>query len=113
MTIEARLAFTTELIREAGELAAGYFARRATLERETKGPQDFVSIADREVDAFIRGRLAEAFPKDGFLGEESGEGRVSDAGSSIRSMVLTTSFAASPCGACRLPMRSLASRRSD
>jgi myo-inositol-1(or 4)-monophosphatase len=74
MTIEARLAFTTELIREAGELAAGYFARRATLERETKGPQDFVSIADREVEAFIRGRLAQAFPEDGFLGEESGGG---------------------------------------
>jgi fructose-1,6-bisphosphatase/inositol monophosphatase family enzyme len=47
MTIEARLAFATQLIREAGELAVGYFAHRATLMRETKGPQDFVSIADR------------------------------------------------------------------
>src|SRR5215469_13406484 len=74
MTIEARLAFTTDLIREAGELAAGYFANRATLTRETKGPQDFVSIADREVESLIRARLAEAFPEDGFFGEESGGG---------------------------------------
>jgi myo-inositol-1(or 4)-monophosphatase len=72
MTIDARLAVATPLIREAGDLAAEYFNRRATLMRETKGPQDFVSIADREVEALIRTRLAEAFPDDGFLGEESG-----------------------------------------
>jgi myo-inositol-1(or 4)-monophosphatase len=72
MTITARLAVATPLIREAGDLAAGYFARRETLTRETKGPQDFVSVADREVEALIRARLAEAFPGDGFLGEESG-----------------------------------------
>jgi myo-inositol-1(or 4)-monophosphatase len=61
MTIEARLTFATQLIREAGELAAGYFAHRATLMREPKGPQDFVSIADREVESLIRTRLAQAF----------------------------------------------------
>src|ERR1700730_10666092 len=72
MTINARLAVATPLIREAGDLAAGFFARRETLTRETKGPQDFVSVADREVEALIRTRLAEAFPNDGFLGEESG-----------------------------------------
>ena len=74
MTIHARLAVATHLIHEAGDLAAGYFARRVTLTRETKGPQDFVSVADREVEALIRTRLAEAFPEDGFLGEESGGG---------------------------------------
>jgi myo-inositol-1(or 4)-monophosphatase len=74
MMIEARLAVATQLIREAGELAAGYFAHRATLTRETKGPQDFVSIADREVEGLIRTRLADTFPEDGFLGEESGGG---------------------------------------
>jgi myo-inositol-1(or 4)-monophosphatase len=74
MTIEARLAVATRLIREAGDLAAGFFARRETLTRETKGPQDFVSIADREVEVLIRTRLAEAFQQDGFLGEESGGG---------------------------------------
>jgi len=66
MTIQARLTFTTQLIREAGALAAGYFAHRTTLTRETRGPQDFVSIADREVQSLIRTRLVEAFPEDGF-----------------------------------------------
>jgi myo-inositol-1(or 4)-monophosphatase len=74
MTIEARLTTATAVIREAGDLAAEYFARRTTLARETKGPQDFVSLADREVEAAIRTRLAKAFPDDGFLGEESGGG---------------------------------------
>ena len=72
MTIEARLTFATQLIREAGQLAARHFAHREALTRETKGPQDFVSIADREVESLIRTRLAEAFPTDGFLAEESG-----------------------------------------
>ena len=72
MTIEARLTFATQLILEAGQLAAKHFAHREDLTRETKGPQDFVSIADREVESLIRTRLAEAFPTDGFLGEESG-----------------------------------------
>jgi hypothetical protein len=60
MTIEARLTFATQLILEAGQLAARHFAHRETLTRESKGPQDFVSIADREdVDFFatpFRGR---------------------------------------------------------
>ena len=72
MTIEARLTFAAQLILEAGQLAAKHFAHREDLTRETKGPQDFVSIADREVESLIRIRLAEAFPADGFLGEESG-----------------------------------------
>src|SRR4029077_4133718 len=111
MTIDARLATATTVIRQAGELAAGYFARRATLMRETKGPQDFVSIADREVEALIRTRLAEAFPGDGFLGEESG-GAAGEraAGWSIRSTAPIIFCAASPCGASRSPMRSRASR---
>jgi len=40
MTIEARLTVATQLVREAGDLAAGFFARCATLTRETKGPQE-------------------------------------------------------------------------
>ena len=75
MTIEARLTFATQLIREAGQLAARHFAHRKDLTRETKGPQDFVSIADREVESLIRTRLAEAFPADGFLGERVRGGR--------------------------------------
>lgn len=61
-----------KLAREAGSLAFDYFRRRGELAVERKGPQDVVSIADREVEALIRRRLADAFPEDAFLGEESG-----------------------------------------
>src|ERR1700738_3171373 len=67
MTIEARLTTATAVIRDAGALAAKYFAGGTALTRETKGPQDFVSIADREVEAVIRTGLAEAFPTDGLV----------------------------------------------
>jgi hypothetical protein len=36
MTIEARLTFAAQLIREAGQLAARHFAHRKALTRETK-----------------------------------------------------------------------------
>jgi myo-inositol-1(or 4)-monophosphatase len=89
MTIEARLTTAAAVIREAGVLAAKYFAHGAALTRETKGPQDFVSLADREVEALIRTRLAEAFPDDGFLGEESGGPPASAAGWSTQSTAPT------------------------
>ncbi|HUG62681.1 MAG TPA: inositol monophosphatase family protein, partial [Methylomirabilota bacterium] len=37
-----------------------------------KGAQDLVSEADRRVEELIVSRLSEAFPEDGFLGEEGG-----------------------------------------
>ena len=101
MTIEARLTFATQLIREAGQLAARHFAHREALTRETKGPQDFVSIADREVESLIRTRLAEAFPTDGFLARRAEEG--SSAGSSIRLTAQTIFCGAFRCGASRSP----------
>ena len=70
--IDARLALAEVVIREAGDLAATYYAGRETLVHEAKGAHDFVSIADRRVEALIRERLAAAFADDGFLGEESG-----------------------------------------
>src|SRR4051812_3375927 len=56
--------------REAGELASGFLARRGELAIESKGPQDFVSEADRAVERLIIDRLSAAFPEDSFLGEE-------------------------------------------
>ena len=38
-----------------------------------KGDKSPVTIADREAEALLRSTLLEAFPGDGFLGEESGE----------------------------------------
>nr|WP_314091969.1 inositol monophosphatase family protein [uncultured Shinella sp.] len=43
-----------------------------SLEIETKGPQDFVTAVDKEVELLIRKRLREAFPDHAILGEEFG-----------------------------------------
>ena len=71
MTADARYAFLLRLARDAGALARDFWVNRDTLTVELKGPQDFVSVADREVENFIRGEIARAFPGDHFLGEET------------------------------------------
>jgi myo-inositol-1(or 4)-monophosphatase len=58
--------------REAGAFAKSRFLNRSALTIEAKGAQDWVSEADRDTETLIRARLAEAFPADGFLGEEHG-----------------------------------------
>lgn len=58
--------------REAGALALGYFAKLDSLTITSKGPQDMASEADLACETLIRQRLAEHFPDDGFLGEETG-----------------------------------------
>ena len=79
--LEHRLLIACAIVREAGHLAADYFARREQLEVEHKGVQDLVSVADREVEELIRTRLGTAFPGDGLLGEEGGgDGLVDDLG---------------------------------
>jgi myo-inositol-1(or 4)-monophosphatase len=65
--------------RSAGLVARDYFARRRELTVETKGPQDFVSMADREVEHLLVARLRARFPGDSVLGEEhgrKGDGRI-------------------------------------
>jgi histidinol-phosphatase len=59
-----------EVAQQAGRLALGYFD--GDLNVEWKKDQSPVTIADREAEALLRTRLLAAFPKDGFLGEESG-----------------------------------------
>jgi len=56
---------------QAGRLAHGYFDRALTV--ECKEDQSPVTAADREAEAFLRRSLLDTFPKDGFLGEESGD----------------------------------------
>ncbi len=70
--LAARAAFAQELARTAGALATRYFRREIEFEAECKGPKDWVSAADRAVEAHIRAALARAFPGDAMLGEESG-----------------------------------------
>ena len=71
MTIEARYELLLHVARAAGAKALDYWRNRERLTVELKGPRDFVSHADRDVEAFIRGEIAKHFPDDGFLGEES------------------------------------------
>ena len=70
---DPRLDIARTTAEEAAALASTYFANLAKLNIEEKlGGQDVVSEADREVEALIHRRIMEAFPDDGFLGEETG-----------------------------------------
>jgi len=69
--LRARYDAVKVVARKAGALALDFFRNRARLVVELKGPQDFVSRADRDVEHLIRSELAAAFPGDAFLGEES------------------------------------------
>lgn len=73
-SIKYRLEFASDLARKAGREALRFWQENtpADLEIESKGLQDFVTIADKIAENTIRSALSEAFPDDGFLGEETG-----------------------------------------
>lgn len=60
-----------ELAREAGELARQRRSEGVRLAATKSHLSDIVTEADREVEQFIRDRLRQERPADGFLGEES------------------------------------------
>jgi len=64
---------------EAGQIAGRRFRDRSSFTVGFKGPQDYLTEVDLEVERFIATRLHGAFPEDGFIGEE-GEGRVGKPG---------------------------------
>lgn len=64
-------ALAQEVAREAGELAQRRRREGVRLAATKTTLADIVTEADREVEALVRARLAEARPDDGFLGEES------------------------------------------
>jgi myo-inositol-1(or 4)-monophosphatase len=70
--LQERFETAVALASEAGELAMRM--RRGTTAM-LKGPQDWVTEADRVVERFLSERLAAAFPADGFQGEENGIAR--------------------------------------
>ena len=71
-SLAARAEFAGRLARAAGALANRYFKHELQFVTETKSRQDYVSVADRAVEAFIRAELARAYPDDAMLGEETG-----------------------------------------
>ncbi len=71
--LKERKDFAIAICKEAGTIASRYFSDRGGLIVDQKGAQDWVSEADRNVETFIRQRIAEAWPNDGIFGEEHGE----------------------------------------
>ncbi|HZI60616.1 MAG TPA: inositol monophosphatase family protein, partial [Pyrinomonadaceae bacterium] len=69
--IEELLSFAVELARGAGDITLKYF--RKTPETTTKTDGSYVTIADREAEAYMRREIIARFPDDGILGEEEGE----------------------------------------
>jgi myo-inositol-1(or 4)-monophosphatase len=71
--LESRYRLAQLLAEDGGKMALDYFNNRGELTIETKrDAQDVVSIADRNVETFLRDAVAKHFPTDGFLGEEFG-----------------------------------------
>lgn len=73
INLSERREFAIAVCKEAGVIAAKYFANRSALIVDQKGSQDWVSEADRNVETFIRQKIAETWPEDGVFGEEHGE----------------------------------------
>lgn len=65
-----RLSFAIDLAQRAGELGLKHFRSLDTLTIESKGHQDLVSNADRDVETFVRQEIARSYPQDGIFGEE-------------------------------------------
>ena len=76
--IDERYAFAIELAQDAGAVAAEFFADLDSLDVKSKGLQDVVSQADVETELVIKSRIAERFPDDAFLGEETGAEGIQD-----------------------------------
>jgi myo-inositol-1(or 4)-monophosphatase len=60
------------MVREAGHLAMQYFGKTDALAISMKGAQDWLTIADGNVENFLRDKLSKAFPADAVIGEEGG-----------------------------------------
>lgn len=76
------LDFAVDIAREAGAITLRHYQGSFVAERKTDN--SFVTIADREAEAYLRSRIASVFPDDSILGEEEGE----QSGSSNRRWIL-------------------------
>jgi myo-inositol-1(or 4)-monophosphatase len=70
--LDRREAFCRQVVKSAGEIARKGFADIAAGGYRMKGPQDFLTETDAAVERHIKEQVAQAFPRDGFLGEETG-----------------------------------------
>lgn len=63
--------FAVAIARGAGDITLQYFRKRP--ETSTKTDGSYVTVADREAEAYLRRQIAERFPDDAIVGEEEGE----------------------------------------
>ena len=64
--------FCREIILAAGALAMEGYRQVTTRSSALKGPQDYLTETDAACERFIRQRIAQVYPDDGFYGEEEG-----------------------------------------
>ena len=70
MTLTDRADAVIRIAHSGGAMALDYFRQLDSLEITTKGHQDFVTIADQNVETHVRDLIANAYPDDGIVGEE-------------------------------------------
>ena len=70
--IVARSLIAQAVAREAGVLMRRRFENREAMTFSFKGHQDYLTEVDGEVERLVMTRLASAWPRDGFIGEETG-----------------------------------------
>src|SRR6266481_229565 len=71
--LDRRLALACAVAREAGAIALAAFRDRSRQPAHTlKGPQDYFTHTDAEIERLVCGRVAASFPADSFFGEETG-----------------------------------------
>jgi len=70
--LDAREEVLADIMREASELARRLYLHPDSLGVKLKGKQDYITVADGEVERLIVQRIAERFPGDAVLGEEGG-----------------------------------------
>ncbi len=69
-TYENRLQFALDAVTTAAALAKDRYEQFDALTIESKGHQDLVSNADREVEFSLRNAIKAHYPEDGIVGEE-------------------------------------------
>ena len=82
LALDIRFEAAKALARDVGEVARKRFLDRSSFTVGFKGPQDYLTEVDGEVERLIYARLHRLFPGDGFVGEE-GAGREGDEGAPI------------------------------
>ena len=68
--LDARMRMARAVTREAADTARLRFLAREGGHFELKGPQDYLTETDGEIERLIRRRIARSFPGDAFFGEE-------------------------------------------